>query len=192
MKSPPRTRTVRGPRPVAPTATQAGGTGSGTVSGTNGAGVNCRSDAGTQDGDHAVLPEGASVTYRGSAQNGWISATYLRTTPATTPTPTATPSPTVAPGATGIVTNTGGLGLNCRAGAGTAYAVITVLREGTRVPVRGAAQGGWVPVTCGGRAGWVSASYFTLQSASIAGPDAVARQIPPVAAWDRSHTRTRG
>ncbi|CAN0477139.1 unnamed protein product, partial [Phaeothamnion confervicola] len=51
-------------------------------------------------------------------------------------------------------------GVNCRAGASTAYRVIGVLREGDRVRYRGVAQHGWQPVLCDGRDGWIAAPYL--------------------------------
>ncbi|MGB3327912.1 MAG: SH3 domain-containing protein, partial [Thermomicrobiales bacterium] len=73
---------------------------------------------------------------------------------------TATASAT--PSGQAIVTGTGGLGVNCRSGAGMSFGVIAVFAEGATVPVRGATQAGWVPVRCGGRDGWVSADYLRL------------------------------
>ncbi|MGC4190531.1 MAG: SH3 domain-containing protein [Thermomicrobiales bacterium] len=151
----------------------------GKVTGTGGVGVNCRTGAGTTYSIITAIPEGAPVTYRGpeqngwqpvicAGQNGWISATYLHAT-STPATPTPAPSPTTTPGGgteSGRVVNTGGVGLNCRTGAGTNYAVITTLLEGQTVPVRGAVQNGWVPVTCGGRDGWVSATWFQIAATS--------------------------
>lgn len=90
-------------------------------------------------------------------------------TPTRTPTGVATatwtPSPTVVPTVnpgSGRISGTGGGGVNCRTGAGTNYPVITVLAEGATVPLRGAASGGWQPVTCAGQPGWVSSAYITI------------------------------
>ncbi|HEV2528029.1 MAG TPA: SH3 domain-containing protein [Thermomicrobiales bacterium] len=62
---------------------------------------------------------------------------------------------------TGVVTGTGGQGVRCRAAASTTSATITVLAEGTSVTTRGAAQGGWMPVTCGGQNGFAYASFIS-------------------------------
>ncbi|MGC4191963.1 MAG: SH3 domain-containing protein [Thermomicrobiales bacterium] len=174
----------------APTTTPA----TGTVTGTGGAGVNCRTGAELTYAVITVLREGQSVPYREPAQNGWqpvicagqngwISVTYLHPN-----TSTPTPSPTSTPGdgtGSGTVVNTGGSGLNCRTGAGMTFSVITVLREGQVVPVRGAAQNGWVPVTCGGREGWVNAAYLRVPSAGVSLPTIIAFQIPTAAEWER-------
>lgn len=79
------------------------------VTGTGGAGVNCRTAPSTSGSIITALPEGASVTLNGTASNGWqpvicagragyVSAQYLSiTTPPSTPVPTATPTRTPAP-----------------------------------------------------------------------------------------------
>lgn len=78
-----------------------------------------------------------------------------------TPTPKATPTTTPKPISYVTVVNTGGLGLRCRTAPNTSATIITVLAEGTRVEVRGAASNGWLPVTCAARDGWMSTSYLT-------------------------------
>jgi len=186
------TRTI--PPVSTPTATV--GASTGTVSGTGGAGVNCRTGAGTGFPVITALREGQSVPIRGAMVNGWqpvtcnnqngfVLGTYLRTAaPIATTTPAVTRTPTVTPAATrtplptspatgqGVVSGTGGLGVNCRSGIGVSNPVIAVLAEGATVPVRGPAQAGWVPVRCGGRDGWISASYLRLTAAAL--PDAIA------------------
>lgn len=176
---------------------------SGKVSGTGGGGLNCRSAASLSASVITVLPEGATVQYRGTASNGWqpvtcagkpgyISTTYVSNIPATpvatkTPTATATVSTTViatstgtitvtttvtttttatstatsTPVAGGKVTGTGGVGLNCRRTPSTAGVIITTLPEGSTIVYRGAASNGWQPVTCAGQAGYISTSYVT-------------------------------
>jgi cell wall-associated NlpC family hydrolase len=59
------------------------------------------------------------------------------------------------------VTGTNGMNLNCRTGAGTNNSVITSVRAGSTLTTRGAASGGWQPVTCNGMAGFVSSMYVT-------------------------------
>jgi peptidoglycan/xylan/chitin deacetylase (PgdA/CDA1 family)/uncharacterized protein YjhX (UPF0386 family) len=172
------------PSPTPPPATLTG-----TVSNTGGEGLNCRSGPSTGYGVITVLPAGATVTVRGAAQagwypvvcggrDGWVSAQYLTVSgpapePTPAPSPSPTPSPTPAPteppaGETsvGTVVNTGGAGLNCRSGPGTAHGVITVLPAGATVTVRGATEGGWVPVVCASRDGWVSAQFLSVSTPS--------------------------
>jgi uncharacterized protein YgiM (DUF1202 family) len=77
----------------------------------------------------------------------------------------STPTPTPAPGGTAgsaKVTGTNGDGVRCRTSGSTSGSIITVLAEGTTVATRGAASGGWTPVTCGGQNGFVSSQYLTV------------------------------
>lgn len=171
--TPPTSTPTRTPTPTTTaTATSTPSSQTATVTGTGGGGLNCRSGAGTTYGVITSLAEGTRVSVRGATsnswvpivcanQNGWASAQYLTiATTTTTPTPVATATST--PTTYGRVSNTGGDGVNCRTGAGTGNPVITLVPEGTRLPLRGPASNGWVPVTCGGRAGWVSAPYLTI------------------------------
>jgi len=80
-----------------------------------------------------------------------------RTQTPTQPVPTATANPGQA-----RVTGTGGIGVNCRSGAGSSFGVITVLPEGAIVTLNGTAINGWQPVICGGRSGYVAAQYLTI------------------------------
>lgn len=162
----------------------------GTVTGTEGGGLRCRANPSSGGAIIGQLAEGQTVMLRGKrfndwypvicgAQKGWASATYLQASPVTTPPPTPTAIPTRTPtpttpaitptpvpsGQTATVTGTGGTSLRCRTGAGTTYAIITDLPEGTRVPVRGATVNGWVPIRCANRDGWASAQYLTLSPA---------------------------
>ena len=145
------------------------GTGSATVSGTNGDGVRCRTSASTSGSIITVLAEGAKVTTRGSATGGWVPVTcggqagyvssdYLTvsggsSTGSTGSTGSSTTGSTVKVDASG--------GLNCRASGSSSAAVIIVIADGSTLTTRGSATNGWVPVTCGGKSGWVSADYVT-------------------------------
>jgi uncharacterized protein YgiM (DUF1202 family) len=145
----------------------------GRVSNTGGASLNCRA---TPNGAIiARLPAGTVVQVTGGAQSGWVpvicggqagwvSGTYLQVSgSSTTPTPTAPPS-----GVIGVIMNTGGANLNCRATPnGT---VVARLPAGSSVPVRGAVQNGWVPVTCASRDGWVSAAYLRIDDGTTTTP----------------------
>ncbi|MBA3377615.1 MAG: SH3 domain-containing protein, partial [Chloroflexia bacterium] len=137
---------------------------SGRVVNTGGSSLNCR----TQPGGSIItrLAAGSTVPVTGAVQNGWypvtcggragwVSADYLQVSGTTTPSPTPTPT-----GMIGTVSNTGGATLNCRTQPGGT--VITRLEAGTTVPVTGALQNGWYPVTCDGRSGWVSATYLKV------------------------------
>ena len=142
------------------------------VSGT-GNGLNCRTGAGTSFGIITTIADGTSLVTRGAASNGWtpvicagqngfVSTTWIEAS-ASAPTGTTTGSTTT----TGTATvNSGGDGLYCRSGAGTSYGVITVLSHGSTVSVRGANQGDWVPVTCGGQAGFAHGSFLSVSASS--------------------------
>jgi hypothetical protein len=62
--------------------------------------------------------------------------------------------------ATGTVVNTNGRGVFCRAAATVDSTVITLLPEGTTVPLRGAPDGAWQPVRCGDQDGYVAVAYI--------------------------------
>lgn len=107
---PTKTSTVAPTSTIVPTktATTAPGGRSATVTGTGGAGVNCRVGPNTSSGVITVLAEGATVQLNGTSQNGWqpvicngragyVSSQFL--TIAATPTATTAPTktPTIAP-----------------------------------------------------------------------------------------------
>ena len=148
------------------------GSSSGTtnVTGTGGDGVRCRTAASTSSSVIMVISEGASVSVRGASSGGWtpvvcggrngyISSQYLGAVTQTPVTPTATKTATAAPGGstgTGWVKVTGaGGGVNCRAGAGTNYNIITLISEGATVQTRSGSTNGWQAVICGGQNGFI-------------------------------------
>lgn len=191
-----------------PTPTPPPSTMTGTVSNTGGDNLNCRSGPSTSYGIITKLAPGTQVPVRGAAQNGWypvvcggrdgwVSATYLTVSgdspnPTPTPSPTPTPTPTEPPTdstTVGTVVNTGGAGLNCRTGPGTGNAVITLLPAGATVTVRGATEGGWVPVVCANRNGWVSATYLSVSTPSPGASTGIVTTDGPrancrIAPWD--------
>ncbi|MGB3329925.1 MAG: SH3 domain-containing protein, partial [Thermomicrobiales bacterium] len=105
------TTPVQSTATVAPTGTPGlPNWGIGTVSNTQGAGVNCRTSPSLSAGVVTVLPEGARVQLTGPASNGWqpvvcsgrqgyVSAPYLQAV-AFTPTPVSATTPTRTPGST--------------------------------------------------------------------------------------------
>ncbi len=62
---------------------------------------------------------------------------------------------------TATVVKTGGAGANCRTAADPAAPVITVLAEGSEVPLAGDATGEWQPVTCAKTTGYVSTAFLS-------------------------------
>ncbi|MGH2558319.1 MAG: hypothetical protein ACRDJH_04575, partial [Thermomicrobiales bacterium] len=126
------------------------------VTGTGGGGLNCRSSAQMGNNVITVLSEGATVELRGGAQgswqpvicagrNGFASVDYLSNS--------GGGGDDGGGGGTGGSTVTGegqidsgGGGLNCRSSAQMGNNIITVLPDGSRVDLRGGAQGEWQPV----------------------------------------------
>ena len=141
------------------------------VDATGGAGLNCRSGPGTNYSVIGYFPAGSGITVRGAAQgdwvpvvcggqNGWVHGDYL--VPASTPTPggsTGGDSTSGTTSGTMVVSNTNGDNLYCRATPGGA--AITLMAPGTRVSVRGATEGGWVPIVCAGQNGYASAQFLS-------------------------------
>ena len=160
------------------------------VTGT-GNGLNCRSGAGTSYGVITVLRDGDKIQTRGAATNGWVPVTcagqngFVATTyvePGTTSSAAPNNSNSAASGATtgtATVSGTNGDGLYCRSGAGSSYSVITVLSPGQSVPVRGANQGAWTPVTCGGAAGFAHSDYLTINAGSGSGNNSGTKDPAP-------------
>ena len=155
-------------------------TGEAVVDGTNGDGVNCRTSASSSSSVIVILPEGAGVTLRGGASDGWqpvfcggssgfVSTQYLSSG--------ADPSDDVEEGGdggsgdvTGEATVTGtGNGLRCRAKAGFDSAVVTVLFDGDGVSLRGNVSGDWQPVVCAGGNGFVFADYLNYDGSGGGG-----------------------
>jgi uncharacterized protein YgiM (DUF1202 family) len=139
-------------------------TGSMIVTGTNGDGVRCRTQASLDGSIITVLAEGTQVSTRGSQKgdwmpvicagtNGWASAQYLGSGGG------GDDGGGGGNGDTAVVTGTGG-GLRCRAEAGYNGAVLTVLSDGTSVELRGGVQGDWQPVVCQGTNGFVFSGYL--------------------------------
>jgi len=147
--------------------------------------VNCRLQPSTAGTIITSLPEGTELRLRGPLLGGWqpvvcanrdgyVLGQYVATRAAmpTLPPTTVTPAPTSTPGTTGIgyIANSGGARVNCRLQPTTAGAIVTTLPEGTRVELRGGAQGGWQPIRCANRDGYVFAQYISSAQQSLAPP----------------------
>ncbi len=143
--------------------------------------LNLRSGPGTSYGVITVMPVGATVELRGEPQNGYYPLSYNGTagwaagdwlniggsTPAPTPTPSPTPTPNPGDGsmpvgdtATGTATVTENL--NLRQGPSTSYTVITVMRAGSTVELRGDAQNGFYPLSFNGTTGWAAGDWLNI------------------------------
>ena len=142
-----------------------GVTGTGTIT----ANLNLRTGPSTSYSVVTVLPQGATVEIRGGAQgeylpvayngtSGWAHGNWISTGGAA-PAPDPEPEPGDG-GVTGSATVTENL--NLRQGPGTDYGVITVLRQGTTVEVRGSAQGEYYPVSQNGTSGWAHGGWLNI------------------------------
>ncbi|MCA9833155.1 MAG: C40 family peptidase [Thermomicrobiales bacterium] len=140
------------------------------VTGT-GNGLNCRSSASMSGAIITTVADGTVLVTRGKASNGWTPVTcagkngYVSTTYIEVKAGSGSTSTTTSNSGTATI-NTGGDGLYCRSGAGTSYGVITVLSNGSTVSIRGAQQGSWLAVTCGGKNGFIFADYAKTSSSN--------------------------
>ena len=170
-----------------------------TVTGTNGDGVRCRSDASYDAAVIAVLVEGEQVALRGGAwgewqpivcagTNGFVYAGFLATSgsgaaPAV-PDVTSGKDPAAAP-APGFGIGAGNMALvtsdiNLRYDPSANSGVAAVAPAGTVVTVTGEAVGGYYPVDWDGLSGYMYADYLTWtdQAPSERGGSAVPGEVP--------------
>lgn len=124
-------------------------------------------------GDSETLPTatvttqiitGPTPTPIGSA--GLIIVTPGSTTPSPAPPASPTPRTTIGPGATVIVANTDGAGVNLRAAPSTSADILERLPEGTELSVVGESVSAdgyvWWPVKINSQTGYVVADYLEL------------------------------
>jgi uncharacterized protein YgiM (DUF1202 family) len=143
------------------------------VSGTNGDGVRCRSGASLDDSVIVVLSEGTEVSVRAGGsgdwtpivcggENGFVSSQYL-----------SDDGGSDGGGSTGaaVISGTNDDGVRCRTDPSFTGAVITVLPEGADVATRGAQEGDWVAVVCGGEDGWVHGDFISAGGGGGGGGD---------------------
>ncbi len=139
--------------------------GDATVTGTNGEGLSCRVAPDATSAIITSLSEGATVFVYAEPVNGYLAVgcgnqlgyadvNYLWSGGAGDEIPSSASSI--------VVVGTGGLSLNCRAGAGTSYGVVATVSQGTVLTSRGASTNGWAPVVCNGKNGFVSISYVEV------------------------------
>lgn len=159
---------------MAVTVADVGGpTGMGMVSGTNGDGVRCRSEASTTSSTIMVLQEGADVTLRGGVQgdwqpvlcanqNGFVFSLYVTAGGSAGDTPSNTEASASVSTGTARVISTGGL--NCRTAGSMTASVIMVLANNSTVSLRSGSTSGWQAVICGGQNGFASRTYLDLGS----------------------------
>lgn len=156
-------------------------TGTATVSGTNGGGLRCRASASFDGAIITVLAEGTKVSLRGGANGDWQPVTcksrngYVHTDFLTYGGTSNTSSPADSTSSGIIITGTAtvktddGSGLNCRAGAGYNYRVITVLANGAKIDLRGIGHADWQPIVCAGRKAYVLKMYVDFGGGTSSG-----------------------
>ena len=145
-----------------------GGTSTGKVSGTGGAGLNVRSGAGTGYGRIGGLGEGASVTIVGQSNGwyqikygsgtGWVSSQFVKKGSGGSSGGSSSGGSSSGGSTAGYVSGTGGAGVNVRSGAGTGYGRIGGLAEGASVTIVGQSNG-WYKIKYGSGTGWVSSQF---------------------------------
>jgi cell wall-associated NlpC family hydrolase len=150
------------------------------ITGTNGDGVRCRADASTGAAIITVLPEGTTVELTGdpidvwqpvncAGRAGYVHTDFISYDGAGAETDTSSSNAAVGGDEFGVASVTGaavvvgtnGGGLRCRAKANTSADIITVLKEGTVLDLRGDASGNWQPVYCDGAKGYVHTGYIS-------------------------------
>ena len=167
-------------------------TGTATISGTNGDGVNCRSARSTKASVWSVLSEGATVTLRGDSDgtwvpvvcakhNGYVSAQFVGGDAAPIDNGNATG---FSAGDNVVVANTGGQGVRLRSKASSTSSIIVVLPEGTAAVVRTGSSGDWVAVTYRTTNGFIHKDY--LAAASVATPTPSPTPAPGLSANDHA------
>lgn len=143
----------------------AGGTATATTA------VNVRTGASTLTPVMGVLRTGESVSVTGSAVGGWVPVSYNGRSGyvygAYLSTGTSTQAPPVATGSTAVGTAYATTAVNVRIGPSTSHQVLTVLRTGQSIEVRGSDQGGWTPVLWNGADAWISSQYITTNASSV-------------------------
>ncbi|MGD9714345.1 MAG: SH3 domain-containing protein [Thermomicrobiales bacterium] len=145
----------------------------GTVQGTDGDWLRCRSDASYNAAVVTTLSPGSSATIRGATQNGWVPifcggqngfvhSDYFGVGTA----PGGTTSGRFSSGQAIHVANTDGTGVRFRASASYTAAVISVLLEGSGLTVRAGSSGEWVAVSRGGVNGFIHQDYLAAGAGS--------------------------
>ncbi|WP_161971941.1 SH3 domain-containing protein [Acidipropionibacterium jensenii] len=149
-------------------------------------GVNVRSGAGTAFRTVGQLSQGDYVGTRGAAVGGWTPVSFQGKAGWVKSSLLSTSKPKVSASSAGSAGSVrrivyASVGVNVRSGAGKAYRVVGQLSQGDYVGTRGAAVGGWTPVSFQGKAGWVKSSLLSTSkpkvSASSAGSAGSVRRI---------------
>jgi len=135
-----------------------------TQTATTTANLNLRSGPGSTFAVLLVIPNGATVTITGSAQNGFYPVTYSGTSGFASSTylqigsgPAPSPTPTPVNRTAWTTAN-----LNLRSGTSTATSVLLVIPNGSQITVTGNLTNGFYPVRYGSTNGFASSTYITF------------------------------
>ncbi|WP_445002620.1 SH3 domain-containing protein [Exiguobacterium alkaliphilum] len=165
------------PAPTAPIVTPSATTASKTT-----ANLNLRASKSTTARVLTTIPKGQSVTVlkvegtwshvKYGTQTGFVANTYL-TKAASTPTPApaqpATPAPTQIKEESINTSYVTTANLNVRQGAGTGFALVTTIPNGTTVTAT-KQSGSWVYVTYNGKSGYVSTGFLKQTTTAPSAP----------------------
>ena len=169
-----------------PTAPSSGGdapsgavSGTATVTGTNGNGLNCRATASYSGSVIGIVAEGSQVSLRGAAEGEWqpvtcagmggyVNTAFISSSGGGKSRESVEPESGSGAGNPGgavtgnaTVAGTNGQGLICRGSASYSGAVLMVMPEGSSVALNGSAQGEWQPVQCGSQSGFAHSSFLS-------------------------------
>jgi len=149
--------------------------------------VNVRTGPSTSQRILGVLATGATVTLRGSSENGWtpvtwngqsawISAQYLN----------------FGGGSSGASTAYTTTGVNLRTGPSIDYRIIRVLNTNTQVQLTGVTQDGFSQVSDDGQLRWISTQYLSSSPVSSSGSSGGSAQGPAAPAANGSTSLNTG
>ncbi len=128
--------------------------------------LNLRSQASMSGSVVLVMPRGASVVVRGSAQSGFLPVTYKGTQGWAHTDYLSVSRPSGTSHQTGTVTEA----LNFRIGPSTGQRTILVLPAGANVTVTGKSSNGFLAITYGGYSGFAHGDWIRVGSGSTPPP----------------------
>lgn len=131
--------------------------------------LNLRNQASMSGGVILVIPRGASVVVRGSAQSGFLPVTYQGTQGWAHSDYLSVSKPSGNSHQSGTVTES----LNFRIGPSTGQRSIMVLPAGAAVTVTGTSSNGFLAITYGGYSGYAHGDWIRTGSGTSAPPPAV-------------------
>jgi uncharacterized protein YgiM (DUF1202 family) len=156
-------------------------TGTATVVDTGGDPINCRAGAGAEYSVVATVLEGDAVELAGDrsgpwqpvncgGQSGFVHTDFLAYATGETDIDFSSSATRAR------IVNTGGDPINCRAGVGTEFAVLTTFNQGDRVSLAGTLSGDWQPVACAGTTGYVHQAFLSTTTSGGGGGGTITGQ----------------